>query len=138
MTIKDVIAFAKENPVCGVATIDGDQPRVRAFLSLFFEDDRIYFTTGAVKNVFKQLSGNPKVELLYLAGDFRKMMRVTGAFEIVDDRQKKQRLIEEKEYLKGFKADDPEFVLLRLSHGQARFWTLRDNLNERDIPVIEF
>lgn len=138
MTIKDVIAFAKENPVCGVATIDGDQPRVRAFLSVFFEDDRIYFTTGAVKDVFRQLNKNPKVELLYLAKDFREMMRVTGSFEMVDDRQKKQKLIDEREYLKGFKADDPEFILLRLSHGRARFWTLQNNLKEGEIPVIEF
>jgi len=138
MTIKDIIAFARENPVCGVATIEGDKPRVRAFLSLFFEDDSIYFTTGATKDVFKQLSANPSVELLYLAADFRKMMRVTGAFEIVDDRQKKQRLIEKKDYLKGFQADDPALILLRLSHGRARFWAIKDNLNEKEVPAIEF
>ena len=138
MDYKDVIAFARENPVCFIATMDGDQPRVRGFLTVLFEDDKIYFTTGASKNVFKQLSRNPKVELCYCSQDFSKMMRITGEIKIVDDRAKKQKLIDERDYLKGFKADDPQFILLRLSHGKARFWTLANNLKENELEIIEF
>jgi hypothetical protein len=36
------------------------------------------------------------------------------------------------------KTDDPSFVLLRLPHGRARFWTIQQNMRESEIPVIEF
>lgn len=138
MSVKDVIAFAKENPICSIATLDGDQPRVRAFLAVFFDDDKIYFTTGATKNVFKQLSRNPKVEVCFLSQDFMKMMRITGEIEVIDDRPKKQKLIEEKDYLKGLTADDPSFILLSLSHGKATFWGLENNMREAEIKPTEF
>lgn len=138
MSYEDIIAFAKQNPICSIATVDGDQPHVRGFLSVFFDDNKIYFTTGATKNVFKQLSKNPKVELCYLARDFSKMMRITGKIEVVDDRTKKQKLIDEMDYLRGFKADDPNYILLCLSYGKARFWTLANNMREKDIEIIEF
>ena len=136
MSCKDVLEFAKENPVCFLATLDGEQPRVRAFLTVLFDDDRIYFTTGATKNVFKQLSTNPKVELCYCSRDFSKMMRITREIEIVADHAKKQRLIDERDYLKNFKADDPQFILLRLSRGKARFWTMADNMKENELEVV--
>ncbi|MBI5418951.1 MAG: pyridoxamine 5'-phosphate oxidase family protein [Deltaproteobacteria bacterium] len=138
MRYEDVLDFVRENPVCSVATVDGDQPRVRAFLSVLFEDGKIHFTTGATKSVFRQISGNRNVELCYCSRDFSKMLRITGEFEIVDDRGKKQRLIDERDYLKRFSADDPAFVLLRLPHGKARFWTLADNLGEDQVEVLEF
>lgn len=46
MTYQDVLAFVQENPVCFIATADGDQPRVRGFLTVLFNDKKIYFTTG--------------------------------------------------------------------------------------------
>lgn len=140
MDYQDVSAFAKENPVCFVATADGDQPRVRGFLTVLFEDNKIYFTTASTKNVYKQLSANPRIELCYHSSDFRKQMRITGEIEIVNDLQKKQRLLDEREYLRMFggKADDPRFILLRLPHGRARFWTLADNMRENEAEVIEF
>lgn len=134
----DVVEFIKKNPICTLATTDGDQPRVRGFFTVFFDDDRIYFTTGAPKDVYKQLVRNPKVELCYLTPGFGIMLRIAGTVEFVDDRGKKQQLIEEKSYLKGFTADSPEFILLRLPHGTARFWTIADNMREKDAKVIEF
>lgn len=140
MSYQDVLAFVQENPVCFIATTDGDQPRVRGFLTVLFNDGKIYFTTGAMKNVYRQLSANPNIELCYCSKDFRKMLRITGKIEIVDDREKKQQLLNERDYLKSFggKVDDPRFILLRLSHGKARFWTIQQNMRESEIPVIEF
>lgn len=137
MDFKDVMAFARENPVCTMATMDGDQPRVRGLLSVFFDDDdRIYFTTAATKNFFKQLEKNPKAEICYFSKTYT-MMRIACEIEVIDDRAKKQKLIEEKDYLKGFSADDPVFKLLRVKNGKARFWTLERNLKEDKLEVIE-
>jgi uncharacterized pyridoxamine 5'-phosphate oxidase family protein len=137
MSFQDVLAFVKQNPVCTLATIEGDQPRARGFFSLLFDDNAIYFTTGTPKDVYQQLEKNRKVELCYLSPAM-KMLRIAGTIEFVDDRVKKQQLIEEKSYLKGFTADDPRFVLLRMTHGTARFWTLADNMREQRLPEIEF
>jgi len=137
-TYQDVLDFIKKNPVCTLATVDGDQPRVRGFFTIFFDDDRIYFTTGAPKEVYKQLVRNPKIELCYLTPGFGIMLRIAGTIEFVDDREKKQKLIKEKSYLKDFTADSPEFILLRLPHGTARFWTITDNMREKDAATIAF
>ncbi len=134
----DVVDFIKKNPVCTFATVDGVQPRVRGFFTIFFDDEAIYFTTGSPKDVYKQLIKNPKVELCYLTPGFGIMLRISGTIEFVDDREKKQKLIEEKSYLKDFTADSPEFILLRLPHGTARFWSITDNMREKDVKAIAF
>jgi uncharacterized pyridoxamine 5'-phosphate oxidase family protein len=140
MINEEVLKFVQENPVCFIATIDGNQPRVRGFLTVLFNDGNIYFTTGTMKNVYSQLTRNPNVELCYCSKDFRTMLRIAGRIEMIEDREKKQQLLNERDYLKSFggKSDDPRFILLRLSHGQARFWTIQQNMREREIPLIEF
>lgn len=93
-----------------------------------------------MKNVYRQLSANPNVELCYYSKDFGKMLCITGKIEIIEDREKKQQLLNERDYLKSFggKVDDPRFILLRLSHAKAHFWTIEQNMRENEIPVIEF
>ena len=137
MKAEEVLSFVKENPVCAIATVDGDQPHVRWFLSLLFDDGKIYFTTGATKSVWKQMAANPKVELCYFAPDFSRILRITGEIEEVDDRAKKQKLIETQDYLKGFSSDDPIFKLLRVIKGKARFWTMANNLRESELETVE-
>lgn len=68
------------------------------------------------------------------------MLRITGEIEIIDDKVKKRKLLDERDYLKGFGSDvnNPMFILLCLSHGVARFWTLANNLKESEIEEINF
>ncbi len=140
MKYNDVLAFVQENPVCFISTIDGDHPRVRGFLTVLFNDGKLYFTTGPMKNVHSQLMKNPKIELCYCSKDFGTMLRISGKIEFIEDREKKQHLLNERDYLKPFEGnvEDPRVVLLRLSHGKAKFWTMQDNMRESEIPVIEF
>ncbi len=141
MTYDDVARFISENPVCSVATMDGDQPRVRKFLTILYKDEPgLWFTTGTMKSVGRQLEKNPKVELCYISQDFATMLRVTGEVEFVDDLEKKKKLHEERDYLQAAVDDpsDPTFKLLRIANGRAKFWTLADNMNEDNLEVIEF
>jgi len=50
----------------------------------------------------------------------------------------KQDFIDNREYLKGFSADDQTFLLLTLSHSKAKFWSLKDNMKESEIKEILF
>ncbi len=140
MNYKDIVAFAEANPVCTLATCDNEQagqPHVRAFLTNII-DDKIYFTTSLEKKVGRQILHNQHSELCYLAGDFSKMLRITTKLKIVDDKEIKQYLIDNREYLKHFSVDDPNFLLLTLSDSRATFWSLEDNLKENTLEVLSF
>jgi len=82
MDFKDCIEFANKNPICYLATVEGDQPRVRAFGMWFADAQGFYFHTGAPKAVCRQLKENQKVEVCFYAPapppNLGKMMRVAG------------------------------------------------------------
>ena len=65
----EVYKFLKENPIFYVATMDGDQPRVRPFGVVALFEGRLYLQTGNVKPVFKQMMANPKIELCTMGKD---------------------------------------------------------------------
>ncbi len=138
MEYSDVIDFVTANPVFSIATSDRGRPRVRAFLTVLFDDGLIHFTTSLKKEVGRQLAADPRVELCYCAPDFSRMLRIEAEVEELDDREKKARLVAERDYLKGVDPDDPTFKLMRITHGAARFWTMADNLREGEIPAIHF
>ena len=65
MTFKEFIKFANENKSSYLATVEGDQPRVRGFFMWFADQTGFYFHTGAIKSVYGQLKQNPKVEVCF-------------------------------------------------------------------------
>ena len=66
--------FLNEAKVFYFLTVDGDQPKGRPFGFYLIEGDRIYFGCGTFKNVFRQLTANPKVEVLALLEKVRAAM----------------------------------------------------------------
>lgn len=129
MNYKDILDFVSQNPVCTIATASDNQPHVRAFLTNII-DDKFYFTTSSNKEVGKQILKNQKSELCYLSSDFSKMLRIKTTIKIIDDKKMKQHLIDTRDYLKYFSADDETFILFTLSNSEASFWTLEDNMKE--------
>lgn len=63
-------------------TTDGDRPKGRPFGFQMLVDGVIYFGCGTFKNVFKQLTANPKVEVLALTGN-AEFMRYDGKAKVV-------------------------------------------------------
>ena len=55
--------FLKSAGVYYLATMDGDQPRVRPFGTAHIFEGKLYIQTGKVKPTSKQIALNPKVEL---------------------------------------------------------------------------
>ncbi len=139
-TIQDCIRFADENPVCYLATADGDQPRTRA-LGLWFADETgFYFQTSTIKEIPAQLTKNPKAEACFYKheGMTGTMLRISGKTEIVNDLPLRERAIADRPFLKNFEMtpDSPELFLFRISHGEACFWTMEDNLKPKKIIVF--
>ena len=59
----EVFEFLKAAGTYYLATMDGDQPRVRPFGTIDLFEDRLYIQTGKVKDVANQLKANPKIEI---------------------------------------------------------------------------
>ena len=74
--MQEVYEFLKKCGTYYLATVDGDQARVRPFGTIDLFDGRLTIQTGKVKDVSKQMLQNPKVELCAFDGE--RWLRVTA------------------------------------------------------------
>jgi len=120
--VKEVYDFLKKCQTYFLATIDGDQPRVRPFGTVDLFEGRLYIQTGKVKNVSKQMQANPKIEICAFDGD--QWLRVTATV-IRDDRiEAKQHMLDAYPQLQGmYKADDDNTEVLYLKDATATFYS---------------
>ena len=65
--MKRVLEFLKKAEVYYLATVEGDQPRVRPFGTINEFEGKLYVQTGKVKPTSKQLAANPKAEICAFA-----------------------------------------------------------------------
>ena len=61
--MEKVLQFLKEAGTYYLATVEGDQPRVRPFGTINVFEGKLYIQTGKKKDVAKQLAANPKAEI---------------------------------------------------------------------------
>ena len=81
--MNEVYDFLKSAQTYYLATVEGDQPRVRPFGTVDIFEDKLYIQTGKIKNVSRQLHANPKAEICaFKDGTW---LRVAGEL-ISDDR----------------------------------------------------
>ena len=88
--MQEVYEFIKKCETYYLATVEGDQPRVRPFGTVDIFEGRLYIQTGKVKDVSKQIQQNAKVELCAYNGE--KWLRLSGKL-VRDDR------VEAKEHM---------------------------------------
>lgn len=79
--MKKVCEFLKTAGTYYLATVEGDQPRVRPFGTAHIFEDRLYIQTGKSKPVSKQLAANPKCEICACKGGV--WLRI--AAELIED-----------------------------------------------------
>ena len=134
MDLKDYREFAEKARTAYFATTDGDQPRVRPIGVWFTDDNGFYFFTQTMKSFYKQLEENPKVELCF--SHENTVMRVSGEVQRIDDTDLKERLMEERPFLKDVGIDAQ--AVYCLNKGKAFFWTMADSRKEADIKRCKF
>ena len=137
MTINDCIKFTNENPICYLATVEEDQPRVRALGFWFADETGFYFQTATIKEIPHQLAKNPKTEVCFYHQEGRiggTMLRIAGEVEFISDRTLKERVLNDRPFLRNFglTAESPELILFRIAHGQAYFWTMENNIKPKE------
>ena len=118
--MQEVYEFLKACGTYYLATMDGDQPRVRPFGTIHLFEGKLYIQTGKVKDVSKQIQANPKVEICGFKGG--EWLRVTGKL-IRDDRKiAKVSMLEAYPNLKNmYSADDDNTEVLYFEDATATF-----------------
>lgn len=118
--IEKVLKFLDEAQTYYLATVDGNQPRVRPFGTALLFDGRLYIQTGKVKSVSKQIAANPKVEICAFKGG--KWLRIAGELVNDDNRDVKVAMLEKMPSLKGmYDPDDGNMQMLYLKNAEATF-----------------
>ena len=118
--IEKVCQFLEDAGTYYLATVEGDQPRVRPFGTVLYAKDRIYIQTGKVKDVSKQLAANPKAEICAFKDG--KWLRISGELLNDDDRDVKVAMLEKMPSLKAmYSADDDNTQVLYFANATAVF-----------------
>jgi len=116
--LETICQFLKEAQTYYLATVEGNQPRVRPFGTAHIYEGKLYFQTGLKKNVAQQLAANPKVEICaFMKGQW---LRVSGE-AVHDERiEAQQNLLNEYPSLeKMYQAGDGNTAVYYLAHGHA-------------------
>ncbi len=118
--IEKVCKFLDEAGTYYLATVEGDQPRVRPFGTALVYGGKLYIQTGKVKSVSKQLARNPKAEICAFKDG--KWLRLSGELINDDSRDAKQAMLDKMPQLKAmYSADDDNTQVLYFKNATATF-----------------
>ena len=115
-----VAKFLKDAGAYYLATVDGDQPRVRPFGTAHIFDGKLYIQTGKVKDVSKQIHKNPKVEICaFKDGEW---LRLSGELVEDDRREARVSMLDAYPDLKNmYSADDGNTEVFYIKNAKAVF-----------------
>jgi len=130
--MQEVYNFLKKSGTYYIATIDGDQPRVRPFGTVNVFENKLYIQTGKKKLVSQQMKKNPKIEICSMSGD--QWIRVQ-AVAVEDERvEAKQSMLDSYPDLKSmYSATDNNTQVLYLKNAVATIYSF-----SKDPKVIQF
>ncbi len=124
--MEEVLQFLAENPIFYLATVEGDQPRVRPFGFVMEADGKLCFSTSNQKPVFQQMTQNPKVELCTCSKDGR-WVRVCGTIRVVPGDAIRQKALDTMPALKGmYSIGDGIFEIFALDNACATFYSMAE------------
>src|SRR5262245_57280811 len=105
-----------------LATIDGDQPRLRPVSPV--KTDGFTVHVANLRNYHKtvEIAANPKVELCYL-DDHHDQVRITGLAHVETDRQVLQQIWDANPLLRQYlgSLDNPALIMYRIEPARVRF-----------------
>ncbi len=136
MLKEELFKLMNENPVFHLATVEGDQPRVRGMLLFRADEEGIIFHTGSMKDLFEQIMENPKAELCFQCQGHQ--IRVSGTLELVEDEVLKEEIVNHpsRKFIQSWKAMnidvDQMLRIFRLKDGTAVEWTMATNFAKKE------
>src|SRR5438132_13285846 len=111
-----------------LATIDGDQPRLRPVSPVKTDGFTIYVANLRAYHKTAEIAANPKVELCYL-DDHHNQVRLTGVAEVVNDRPLLQQIWDANPLMRQYlgSLDNPALIVYRIVPKRVRYmqeWAL--------------
>ena len=120
--MEEVVKFLKECGAYFLATVEGDQPRVRPFGTANIFEGKLYIQTSKTKDCSKQIQQNGKVEICAMNAEGNKWLRVAGTLVRDDRREPKADMLEHYPELKNmYSADDDNTEVLYFKNATATF-----------------
>ena len=115
-----VCQFLKDARTYYLATVEGDQPRVRPFGTAHIFEGKLYIQTGKVKPCSKQIAANPKVEVCaFHEGTW---LRIAGELVEDDRMEAKKSMLDAYPHLRGmYDEKDGNTQVLYFKHAVATF-----------------
>lgn len=118
--VERVYEFLEAAGTYYLATVEGDQPRVRAFGTQLIYEGKLYIQTGKIKPVSKQIKANPKVEICAFKDG--QWLRLSGILEEDDRREVKKAMLDKMPSLRAmYNEDDGNTEMLYFKSGEATF-----------------
>jgi pyridoxamine 5'-phosphate oxidase len=136
MNKQEIVSFLNANPVCYLATAEGDKPHVRA-MGMYKADERgVLIQLSTVKEMYREITGNPKVELCFNGGG--KQVRVSGTAEFIEDRGLKEEVVNARPFLKKLvEAEGLDVIkVFRVADALASVWTMATNFEPREFVKL--
>ena len=123
--MREVYDFLKAAGTYYLATVEGDQPRVRPFGTVAVFEDKLYIQTGLVKPVAKQMIANPKIEICAMYDN--KWIRVAGEAILDENIEAQANMLEDYPNLKArYQPGDGNTAVFYLKNATATISSFTD------------
>jgi uncharacterized pyridoxamine 5'-phosphate oxidase family protein len=138
MTKEEIFEFVRKNPVFSLATSEENKPRVRCMMLYRADENGIIFNTGENKDVHRQLSANPQVEMCFYSPEKNIQVRIEGTVEVLEDIELKKQVVADYPFLKEWVDREGYEVLIVycLKAGKATTWTMETNFKPKEYTQL--
>ena len=128
--MKEVYDFLKNCGVYYLATVEGDQPRVRPFGTVELFENKLYLQTGKIKAVAQQMKTNPKIEISAMSQDGR-WIRISAEAVLDDNIKAQEHMLDAYPNLKAmYKAGDGNTEVYYLKNAIAQICSFTESPRE--------
>lgn len=119
--MQKIVDFIKETRVGYLATVEGQQPRVRAFGFGYYADGKFWFCTSNKKKVYEQLKKVPYAEIMFSKPDYTRYLRLSGHVVFDNTLEAKQKVMEAMPGVVRIyqSPDNPIFEVFYIEKGKA-------------------
>ena len=93
-SVKELCRFIRECGYFFLATVNDNAPHLRPMGMIYADDKALYIATDKRKNVYRELMGNPMVELASYSLSSRKWVRIHGKMTIESSPRIKEEISE--------------------------------------------
>ena len=133
MTKKEILDFINSNQSCYLATVEGDQPHVRGMMAYKADETGIIFHTGKSKELYNQITNNPRVEVCFYNENKSMQLRVKGRAVIQENDNLKKEIIDARPFMKPWidKMGLEVLIVFKITEAEACFWTFGTNFEPK-------